>query len=700
MLAVHPAYLMRNGGGLSFWKEDLKQAIDILDGKPVGQWSEPTWNVLSNCQELTTLVNEYTSYKGLVSGDVETDSLNQVTGHMLSMGLTKGDGMCVDIIPEDLLYNPDAYDDIKQLMEAEGPRWNWHNGKFDIRWFWHFDRNTKARIDARVDEDTMLMSYALNSNSGFHDLDQVAQRWLKAPAHKKVVDQYLPSKKSSYRLIPPKVLYQYQAFDISKTHRMWAPLRKALEADGAETVRLYEEMLVPSSVFFARVEEYGIGVDLDVVRRNKIAHDKELQELDAQLQVWAQKHMGRNINFGSFIQLRELMYKHMQLGPPNCDWRKESTDEKHIIEVQRRHNHPMLHTLLNYREVSKRRGTYVTNMLPPAERDTKTQQAGTSLVDPDGRVRASFKVHGTITGRPACSDPNLLNVPRGPLIRGQYVAKPGHAVVEVDLNQAELRSLAVMSNDPILIKIYTENKISIHDVTTSAFYASKEQLKSDPDLLQHVMAQLQYFGEPDWKKVYGEAKMRGKAVNFGIVYGREAHSLAQEFNISFQEAQRWIDTWFETYPGAARFIKQCRDTVLRNQVMVTPFGRKKRLGVVAPEKVHALQNESANFPHQSTASDILLTAAMECEMPLRERWGAYIWNEVYDAIYFEIEADDRALNEAISYVQKVIPTIAPRYGMTRVPFIGEAKVGLTWGTMDSWKGTLAETLGENYKVAA
>lgn len=692
VITVHPAYLMRNGAGLPFWKKDLRSAIELLDGRYTRIWAEPQWLAIESREGLESLVNSYVSTGGVVTGDLETDSLNQFMGRMLSLGITRGDGRLVHIIPEEIIY--DNWDLMQVLMEAKSIQWNWHNGKFDVRWFWHGPSNGKglSRIDARVDEDTLLASYALNSNKGFHDLDQVAQAWINAPAHKGAIDKYLPNRNTSYRAVPRPELFKYQAFDVSKTHQMLPALKRGLEADGPKTPALYKNILVPSSMFFARIEEYGVEVDLDIVRQNLATENAEIDAITAQLQVFAHEYMGKDINFGSYIQLRELMFKHMQLGHKGASWRTQASDEKAIIELQRKHNHPLLHTLLNHREVVKRRGTYVIPLLPPEERLTKAQQARPNLIDSDSRVRASYKVHGTTTGRPACTEPNMLNVPRGPMIRGQYKAKPGKIFVEIDLNQAELRSLAQESKDPTLVKIYTENTTSIHDVTTSAFYGSKEQMKSDPSILAAAMAQLQYFGEPDPVRVYAEAKMRGKATNFGIVYGREAHSLAQEFNISFQEAQRWIETWFATYPGAHEYILKCRATVRKNQTMVTPFGRKKRVGVWTLEKLNALENEAANFPHQSIASDIMLLSAMEVEFPLRERWDAYIWNEVYDAIYLEMDADDQKINEAVSYVQDVITRVPRDYGLVTVPFLGDAKVGFTWGAMKDWKGSIASSL--------
>lgn len=733
VLAVHPAYLMRNGGGLPFWKKDLQAAVDLMKGTLKSYWQEPTFTVIDSRDKLEAIVASYIS-ADYIAADYETDGLSALFNRVLCLGITK-DGVHVDLINEDTYYA--NLDLVKELMEHPHPRWIWQNGKFDIQFSWASRPETEELrhkhgfdgqcnccapeelkallggvthdvlnpgVNARVDEDTMLMSYAMNENQGFHDLDQIAQSWIQAPAHKGVMDKYYKmAPHKSLRNAPLEELYQYCAYDLAKTWKMFFPLEEALLED-QRLVNLYRNTLIRSTPFFARIETQGVRIDKKVVERNIEEEDKLIAEINERLQQYALEHMGREINFRSWQQVRELIWKHLKLGPPGSEkgrnWFTTPSDEDALIDAQRRTNHPILHDMLEHREVTKRKGTYVINIIDHYKvEQLKTKVKKTlipGLVKPDNKIHPSFLIHGTQTGRPACRNPNILNVPRDPRIRNQYVAAPGKCFVEVDLSQAELRSLAILSRDPLLMEIYTKNEISIHDVTTSAFFASKEEMAENPELMHKAADLMQYFGERTPGKVYAEAKMAGKTINFGIVYGREAPSIAQVFNVSHQEAQRWIDTWLETYAGAAAYIKKCRNTVIANQKMVTPWGRMKRVGVVSSDRVHDLQNQAANFPHQSIAHDILLEAAMDCEERLLHEWDAHPWNEVYDAVYFEIEADDAILNQAIDYVIDAVEKVPHRYGLTEIPFIGEAKVGYRWGSMKDWKGSLAATLGENH----
>ncbi len=685
VLTFHPAYLLRNGSALGVWRKDIRQAVDLLKDKPLGVWSEPTWAVIDTPSRYAEVVEDYVSEGGLVTGDVETGALHYMDEKILCQGITRRDGSHVDVITERMLYAMPHL--TKKLQEAPSITWNWHNGLFDIKWF------RMMGVNARVDEDTMLMSYALNENGGFHDLDQVAQHWIGAPRHKDMLDQYV-KKGESYRVIPQDILYKYNAIDISKTHCSWFPLREAVRAD-YNSLNEYRTLLIPATDFIARMQMYGVEADVEAIKKNVVLHDKEIAEIKAQLNVYAQKHLGKDINPGSWQQVKELLWVKMGLAHPSSP-----THENALIAARRKNPHPIIDLQLDFREVAKRKGTYVANILADSTR--KKNPAG--FIKYDGRVHADYGLHKTATGRLAGSEPNMLNQPRGPLIRSQFRASTGKIFVEVDLNQAELRSLALMSGDTILTEIYTKNETSIHDVTTSAFYASKKQIAEDKGVAARVRAQLGAGQHVTDDKLYGEAKMRGKAVNFGIVYGREAYSLSREFDIPYEEAQRWIDDWLGLYSGAAEFIDWCRRAPAENRDLVTVFGRKKRVGVVTRDNLRNLQNEFANFPHQSTASDIMLETAIEVHPVLVKSWNAHIWNELYDAIYFECDASDDILQQAVPYVQEVITRIPRDRGLLRIPFLGDAKIGYDWGHMEDYKPeeghTILGLLGERKEASA
>jgi DNA polymerase-1 len=651
VLAVHPAYLMRQGYGYTEWEKDLGKAIDLLQDKKPKEWVPPTWSVVAHKYEYAALVNRAIK-QPFIAGDIETSDLDYLEGFIISQGITY-DGQHVYIIPNKLLWDCEGL--TKRLHEHPGPRWIWQNGKFDVKWF------RGEGILARVDEDTMLQSYALDERRGIHDLDQIAFRELGAPAHKGVLDQYLGHLKKadrSYAKVPRPVLYQYQAYDIAKTFQMFFTQQERVNKD-PHTSKLYHRVLIPASECLTNVEMEGLALDPEQVASNLKLCDQELAEVTESIQPYALKHLGAPINIASPAQLSNLLVK-MGLAKPG-----DSTDADAIIAIQRKTDHSIVRPIQKFRKVAKRKGTYVAPAL--------------SWLSPDGKVHQSFLLNGASTGRLACRDPNMQNMERGPFVRRQFIADPGEWLVEADLNQAELRSLAIMSGDPTLLRIYREGKTSIHKVTCEAFFGHNGKELPELSELENAIRHDQY--------------MRAKAVNFGIVYGRSAYTLAEEFDIPLKEAQRYIDTWFARYPVAHAFIKECRAYPVKNKTMITVFGRKKRWGVVSHDNLNAMQNEAANYPHQSTASDINLTAAVELQPILKERWNARICNLVHDSIYFKIRQDRQALDEALTKVFEVMERVPKDWGLTIVPFVADAKFGDRWdaGSMHDWHPPMKET---------
>ena len=648
VVTLHPAFLMRQGTMYGPWKRDLDYCVSLLKGTDPkeGKWKDPTWGVIETREQYLDLVERYSKAE-YIGGDIETGGrdengfpcgLHHQKGYIINLGTTI-DGNHVDILPAKTLW--DNEDLTHQLLGLKA-KWIWQNGKFDVKFFRY-----EGITEARVDEDTMLLSYALNENKG-HDLDQIAWDWIGAPKHKDAIERWFRSQNIArrnwdYGMVPRmEILYPYAAKDISKMFHMFFPLREAVNAD-KNTKRLYEKILIPASEFLTGVEMKGLQLDPERIRENDRYLLDQIAEVEVDLQKYAVEHMGHPINIGSPQQLQALLYQRMKLGPMGS-----STDEDSLIKIQRRFDHPIIPRLMKWRTLSKARNTYVKKALGT---DKSPPWTG-----PDGRVHITFKIHGTSTGRLSSGDPtNLQNWPRDPQIRGAFVAASGHTLVEQDLNQAELRCLAIMSGDPTLVEIYRRNEVSIHHVTSVAM-----------------------FGE----HYTDDEKMRAKAVNFGIVYGRTAPSLAEEFNISLREAQEYIDIWLSRYPVARDFIQQCREAPRMMRDMITVFGRKKRWGVISDQNQRNSENEAANFPHQSSAHDVTLLAGIECQPVVKAIWDIDFVNEIHDALYTEAQNDVGVYGPATAYVTSVMQRIPRDWGLgirTGVPFIAEAKQGTRWG---------------------
>lgn len=676
VLANHPAFLLRGGGSLRQFLADVDYAQRLYLGSPPiipGQITHEVlheYNLWSFCQLLRRPEVK------VIAADTETTGLSHIDHNIIIVGFTI-DGNHVYILPEHLL----AY--LPHILDAGShAKWVWHNGKFDVKFMWR--RGISKRL-ARVDHDTMLMSYCLDEQRGIHDLEQVAGDWLHSPNWKNMLEPYLPPKKvrnldprrSYYELIPRDILNHYASLDIADTWRLVPILLPKIEKD-ALNLKLYYKNLIPGSRYFATMEDNGATLDQEQIQKNLRRTTKVMRRHRKDLQRLSKKLGYRyDINPNSPIQVSEFLYDYCKLP---TTWGR-GTDKSILAHLP---NHPGLTALLKYRKAAKQRSTYVLKLIP----DDPT----TTVVDSDGRVHTTYKIHGTPTGRLASSEPNMQNIPRDPIIRGQFRALPGRTYIEVDLNQAELRSLACLSRDRVLHRIYTTKGMSLHEVTRASIYDVPDNWSQRN--IDNWLEQFSLTSETRWirnddgsikeDRIITEQKMRAKAVNFGIVYGREAPSLAEEFEVPVKETKKWVEAWPRTYPEAWEFIQTCRRAPQLNKNLVTPFGRRKRNRVVNIGRLKQLQNEAANYPHQSIAADITNQGGMLTYERLEEEYDVYIWNTVHDSNLLDAPDDVQTIVEATDLIRHTMEQVPIDWGLTYVPFIAEAKVGPRWGSQSDF----------------
>lgn len=629
---IHPAAILRGTGNARQFKEDLQYAASLIGIKSSetlhqsrlansGVAKEPRAFVRSGYKEAKVDEDlDIRTFEGQeVVVDIETSGFHAGYDRILCVGVSRvDDPLRVKVLLPDQLEEAWKY--------LKNAKCIYHNGKFDIGFL------RAAGIPARVDGDTMLLSYALDENGGVHDLEQLMGDLLGAPDYKNMLDPYKKNKNTSYAEIPAEVLHRYMALDVGGTSQIYPILRARVAADPA-LEKLYTKVLIPASEMLCRAERKGIYVDQEhlahmseILKAELIKEGERLNEL-----------VGYKINPNSSQQVAVLLYDKLKLKPSGRQMGR-STDKNVLARMP---PHPVIKALQAYRAASKMNSTYVEGTLKALAHSG------------DGRVHASFLIHATRTGRLSSRNPNLQNVPRRADIRNIYAAPPGRRFVEVDLNQAELRSLAALSGDEFLCEVYNRGERSLHEEVAEEFFG------------------------PDFTS---EQKMRAKAVNFGIVYGREAGSIAEEFRISRAEAQRYIDKWFERAPKAYEFIKRCRNAALNGETITTVFGRKKRHSIVTRENLHELQNEAANFPHQSIASDITLVAGCQMQNEV-EALDSFLLVPVHDSILIETPDDDDIANRVITIAKGYMEEVPKQWGITRVPFKAEHKTGYQWGSL-------------------
>ena len=675
--ATHPAFLLRGNGSFRQFKADIAYAINLANGGQPHQFTPPTWEYVDTIEKVNVFLAKVEAHKGIIAGDIETGGFSHRMDKILVAGFTL-DGKHVYVIPgRKREYKPE-----QNMLPYIGVMWDktfapnvkycWHNGKFDVKFFWHQYNQT-----ARVDEDTMLMSYALDETRGIHDLEQVAGDWLGSPNWKGILDSHKKAG-DSYDVIPESVLTKYMAYDIANTYNLVPILRPLISMD-AGSERLYTKTLIPGSHFLAIVEACGMAVDKSRVKENAEAYEAEANIYETEIQAIAkaaglaesEQQTTKNgkkikkvmaINVNSPTQLSPFLFDTLKIPT------KDRSTNKEVLENLP--DHPVVLALRKYRKINKGLSTYIT----PVE----------DHLQDDGRVHQSYLLHGTATGRLACRDPNLQNIPREPKLRGQFIPREGYCYVEVDLNQAELRSLACLSGDDELCRIYTDpNSNGLHNEVRQDLYGDPANWN---DFLFEKYQNKWYITgdskEAILKRILEEQKMRCKNVNFGIVYGVTPFGLAEQIEDTPQEAARMLAGWATKFPKAWGFINLCRAAPLKGQNLVTVFGHKKRFGIVTPETLASIQNEAANFPHQSTASTITIHGGMRIQDKLRREYDTDIVNLVHDSILMEVPESYEAVEAVAKIAIDELEQVPIDWGITRIPFKAEAKVGSRWGSLE------------------
>lgn len=656
---LHPGFLLR-GGNLQVFRMDLREALKVAKTGVSRQevWTPPKQRVLLEAEEIWELAQaladeaiELGLHYAKVTGDFETSGFNPFEDRILVFGLYRRSNDTAYLIPPEMMADPKYKEAVRHLFTHPEIRWIWQNGKFDIRFAWLHDW-IPFGYDI-IHEDTLLLSYTLNETAKQHDLDEQAKNRLGAPEHKAEIKQWVPNKKASYARIPQVKLFDYLAKDLKKTDQLFQDTRDLVAAD-PDCELLYTETLIPASRVLCEIELFGIGVDMDYVRINRsgatqadvdaglieqgalvdeIGLEAEIAQCTAELQAV----VGYQVNPNSPGQVKELLYETLGLkikGKTPLDTSKETLDKLP--------QHPAVKLIRKYRSLVKMLSTYVGAIEKRAV---------------NGRIHTTFKLHITPTGRLSSSEPNIQNIPRLARWKRMYRSAIGNVLVESDYNTAELRALAALSRDEVLTAIFMDDKRNLHDEVATEMYG------------------------PDFT---GDQRIRAKAINFGIPYGREAYSIAVEFDITPEEAQRLIDAWLGRFPQAAKFIAYTREAPLKNESLVSVFGRKRRPGIVSAERIHGLQNEFANFHYQSIISDFNMHAARRMLPDLR-KCGAMICNLVHDSNVVECPDKEPIIRDVRDIMRHYMEETPKLWIDTPIVFKTDFKVGTHWGYLRKLK---------------
>jgi DNA polymerase-1 len=574
----------------------------------------------------------------LTSFDTETDSLNYMRARIV--------GLSFAVVPGEAAYVPLGHDyagappqlDRDRVLAALKP-WLEDAGSAKLGHHLKFDAHVLANYGIHIAGqryDSMLESYVLNSVGNRHDMDSAAQRYLgrKTIHYEDVCGK--GAKQITFNQVPVDRAAEYAAEDADVTlqlHRALWPQIAALP----KLAVLYETIEQPLVQVLYRMERTGVLVDAALLR----VQSGELTMRMRELETLAHAEAGGSFNLDSPKQLQEILFG--KLGIPvsrKTPTGQPSTAEDVLEELAEKFPLPRL--ILEYRGVAKLKSTY-TDKLP-------------DLIEPSsGRIHTSYHQAVAATGRLSSSDPNLQNIPirtpEGRRIRQAFIAAPGFSLVAADYSQIELRIMAHLSGDAGLLRAFEEDR-DVHQATAAEVFSVA---------LSEVT--------PDHRR-------SAKAINFGLIYGMSAFGLARQLGIGRSEAQRYVDLYFERYPGVKRYMDETRRQAHETGFVETVLGRRLYLPEIQSRNQALRQyaeRSAINAPMQGTAADIIKRAMIDIDAWLQSGTvRARMIMQVHDELVLEVPDAD------VAQVTDGLRDRMARAAELRVPLRVDIGVGKNW----------------------
>jgi DNA polymerase-1 len=483
--------------------------------------------------------------------------------------------------------------------------------------------------------DTMLASYLLDATRSGHPLESIALEHVgyKALSEEDVCGR--GAKATPIAAMTPAAILNYAAERADLALQLADRLGPRLAADGLD--RVYAQLERPLIPVLAKMERAGVRIDIRALSAQSQHVERELEARSAQIYALA----GESFNVNSPKQLSEILFDKLQLPTlkRNAKTKTASTAVEVLEELAAAHDLPRL--ILEWRALQKLKGTYI-DALP-------------GLVNPEtGRVHTCFNQAVAATGRLSSSDPNLQNIPirtaLGREIRRAFIADPGHVLISADYSQIELRVLAHLAGDDALIRAF-RNGEDIHDRTALNVFGPASGL--DPH----------------------ELRRRAKIVNYALLYGKTAFTLAKDIGVTQDAAQAFIDAYFSGFPSVREFIDRTLADARITGAVKTMYGRRRLVPELTSRNGQiraAAERAAVNMPIQGTAADIMKRAMIHVSAALESRPNARMLLTVHDELLFEVPA--ASSEEVAAVVREAMQSAAE----LSVPLTVDMGIGENW----------------------
>jgi DNA polymerase-1 len=526
----------------------------------------------------------------------------------------------------------DALIELKAVLEDEAVAKVGHDLKFDAIVLERHGVSLRG-----IETDTMLASYLLDATRSAHPLEDLA---IEHAGYKALREEDLcgrGAKAIPFAQIPAETALDFAGERADLALQLSNTLRELLRREELETV--YRDLELPLIPVLVAIEQAGIRVDGPALLAQSHHVDRELATRSAQIFEMA----GEEFNINSPKQLSEILFEKLQLPAlkRNAKTRTASTAVEVLEELALAHDLPRL--ILEWRALQKLKGTYI-DALP-------------QLVNPDtGRVHTCFNQAVAATGRLSSSDPNLQNIPirteLGREIRRAFTADPGNVLISADYSQIELRVLAHLSGDEALVDAFRRGE-DIHDRTALKVFGTNSGLS------EH------------------ELRRRAKIINYALLYGKTAFTLAKDIGVTQQAAQDFINAYFAGFPSVRQFIDDLLATARSTGVVKTMFGRRRlvpELTIRNGQIRGAAERVAVNLPIQGSAADILKRAMIDVHaaLPSLGNGRTRMILTVHDELLFE------ASQETAEAVAGQLREIMEGAVALRVPLTVDVGIGENW----------------------
>ena len=606
-------------------KIDYNQYSLILDQKEID-------DIVKDAEEL-----------GEVAVDTETSSLDPHQADLIGVSLCSKIGKAYYIpighnskkcIPKDIVLKK-----LKPLLEDRSIKKIGQNIKFDFIVFF------KNGINISSMEDTMLMSYVLDSGKNRHNMDTLSEIHLD---HKTISFKDLVGtgkKQINFSEVDIEKAKDYAAEDADITFRLYKKFYKSLKNE--KMINIYEVFEKPMLKILAYMEIEGIKIDSQFLKLLSLKFEKKIEKIQKDIFKISKKEF----NIASPKQLGDIIYNDLKITGLKKTKKGGFATSASVLEDLAFKGHEFPKLVLDWRQISKLKNTYSDSL--PEHINPKTK-----------RVHTSFLLAATTTGRLASSDPNLQNIPiksdDGKDIRKAFVAKKDHILISADYNQIEMRILADLADVKGLKKAFKNND-DIHSLTASQIF------------------------NIDIKKVNEDHRRKAKAINFGIIYGISQYGLAKQINVSNYEAEEFLNSYFAKFPEIKVYMDQTISFCRKTGYVSNIFGRKSHFSNINDKNynVRNFQERAAiNAPIQGSAAEIMRLAMIRLYKKLSEpkNSSTKLLLQIHDELIFETPKTElKRISKII--IDEMTSVADSDHHSFSIPLTVDLSVGSNWGSL-------------------